>query len=262
MSLLLALLLLNFPATPSAVGDSTDVAFQEGNQAYAAGRYGRAVEAYRAVLESGRASAELYYNLGNAYYRSGEVGRAIQYYEKARRLRPGDPRIRHNLEQARERVPGSGTLASAPPWVRLVAGWPPLPILGAAVALLAAAGALAVAWAGSDDPAPGALERAPSVWSHPVVAGLVVTGLLVAAAAMGVSYVQHVDRRAVVVADRVPVRSAPQASAAADTVLSEGLLVRLPPPSAATGADTTWTPVRLSPSRTGWVPTRALGRVD
>lgn len=77
---------------------------QEGNQYYLDGAYEQAVRAYQSIIDSGYASAELYYNLGNAYYKSHDITMALVNYERARILKPNDPEILHNLEIAREFV--------------------------------------------------------------------------------------------------------------------------------------------------------------
>jgi tetratricopeptide (TPR) repeat protein len=77
---------------------------QTGNQYYLDGQYEMAVQSYQSIIDSGYASAELYYNLGNAYYKSHDITMALVNYERARILKPNDPEINHNLEIAREFV--------------------------------------------------------------------------------------------------------------------------------------------------------------
>jgi hypothetical protein len=45
------------------------------------------------------------YNLANAYLEQGLLGNAILWYERARKLKPNDPDIRHNLRLAKSRMP-------------------------------------------------------------------------------------------------------------------------------------------------------------
>ena len=75
-----------------------------GNQHYLDGEYEMAVQAYQSIIDSGYASAELYYNLGNAYYKSHDITMALVNYERARILKPNDAEIQHNLDIAREFV--------------------------------------------------------------------------------------------------------------------------------------------------------------
>lgn len=255
LALVVSGLLVLPPFSATAQPDSLDRVFRSGNEAYQAGQYAESIEAYQSVIAAGYASAELYYNLGNAYFRAGEIGQAIRYYEKARRLRPGDPRLQHNLEQARERVRGAGTAVSVPGWRRWMASGSPLVLWAVALALLTAAGAVAVVRSGR--------SASVSPWRHPAVGGLVAAGLVVGAGAMALSSLQHADPRAVVVARNAPIRLDPQ-QAAIDTSLSEGSLVRLIPSPASfpSGEDSSWTRIRLPDGSTGWVPTDSLGRID
>ncbi len=65
-------------------------------------QYEQAAAAYENVLQSGKHSAELYFNLGNAYYKQNKVAPAIYNFEKALLLSPGDPEITTNLKFAQK----------------------------------------------------------------------------------------------------------------------------------------------------------------
>lgn len=243
--LLLGGLLLAGPAT--AQPDRLGARFRTANEAYEQGRHTRAAEMYEGLVETGYAHAALYYNLGNAYVRLERLGPAIRYYEKARRLRPDAPRIRHNLEQARRRAgvyPERLSVARGLP--ALVAGWPPWTLLWGGCMLLGL-GAVVAVW----ETRPGA----PLPLRRPVVWAPAVTGLLLVGAALGASYLQSRSQRAVVVAHEAALRGTPSAEAAPDTTLPEGALleVRHRTPQ--------WHEVRLSDGAMGWVPARALGDV-
>jgi tetratricopeptide (TPR) repeat protein len=99
-------MVITFLATCHMVAETKDLQdiLQEGNQYYMDGAYEKAVQAYQSIIDSGYASAELYYNLGNAYYKSHDITMALVNYERARILKPNDPEIEHNLEIAREFV--------------------------------------------------------------------------------------------------------------------------------------------------------------
>ena len=75
-----------------------------GNKAYAAGDYAEAIKEYKAIVDGGEYSFELYYNLGNAYYKADSVGKAILYYNKALRVDPSQEDARHNLTLAEKRI--------------------------------------------------------------------------------------------------------------------------------------------------------------
>ncbi len=71
--------------------------FDEGNRLYQEGDFSAAAGSYRAVLEGGFESAEVYYNLGNAHFRLGDVAQAVLNYERAARLDPANEDVRANL---------------------------------------------------------------------------------------------------------------------------------------------------------------------
>jgi tetratricopeptide (TPR) repeat protein len=72
------------------------------NQAFKAGQYQHAIEGYRQLVDGGRESGHLYYNLGNAYFRSDQLGKAILNYERALLLIPRDADLNFNLRYARD----------------------------------------------------------------------------------------------------------------------------------------------------------------
>jgi len=229
--------------------DRLDRAFERGTAAYRQGQYDRAVEHYRTVLDAGYASAALYYNLGNAYARLNQPGPAIRYYEKARRLQPNDPRLRHNLEQVRRRAGVYPEPLGQRPFGllgALVQGWSSLVLFGAGLLLLGGGLVAAVRWTRPDRPGP---------WSHLGGWGPAAGGLLLAGVALGTSYVQSLDRRAVVVASEAPVRARPDPETAPDTTLPEGRMVEMEE------RRDSWRKVRLADGTIGWVPVRALGAV-
>jgi tetratricopeptide (TPR) repeat protein len=81
--------------------------FESANRLYEKGDYPAAATAYQSLLQSGRASAALLFNLGNARFKNGQIGQAIAAYRQAQLLAPRDPDIRANLNFARGAVPGN-----------------------------------------------------------------------------------------------------------------------------------------------------------
>ena len=244
--LLFPIVLLLIPGRVGAQPDDLSRQFKDAIAAYEEGRYRQAADTYTSILEAGRASTALYYNLGNAYVRLDRLGQAIRYYEKARALQPRNARVLHNLEQARRRAgvyPGTLPPRGLPGLVR---GWSPLAIVLAGILLLASGLVVAVAWS---SPASRGVWRRPLVWA-PLVGGLFVVAL-----GLGTSAVQAQEARAVVVVDRATLHRTPKATARTDTSVSEGTLVEVRTDS------TRWRRVRLASGATGWVPARALGDV-
>jgi len=75
-----------------------DSLFHMGNALYEEGKYEEALGIYNQVVQDGKESAGLYYNMGNAAYRSNSIGYAILYYEKALKLEPSHEDAVNNLE--------------------------------------------------------------------------------------------------------------------------------------------------------------------
>ena len=89
--------------------------FSQGNSLYNEGKFQDAITSFEAIIEQGKHSSELYFNLANAYYKLNQVGPSIYYYEKALQLSPNDKDIENNLTFAQnmtidaiERIPEVG----------------------------------------------------------------------------------------------------------------------------------------------------------
>jgi tetratricopeptide (TPR) repeat protein len=80
-------------------------AWESGNKAYQAKQYEIALQDYESLVQSGVASADLYYNTANAAYRLNDLGKARLYYEKALRLNPGHKAAHDNLQLTLHRLP-------------------------------------------------------------------------------------------------------------------------------------------------------------
>lgn len=81
-----------------------DALLQKGNDYYKEEQYGKAIQIYEKILNSGNESGALYFNLGNAYYKKNRIGEAILYYEKAEKLLPDDENVKFNLKLARSKI--------------------------------------------------------------------------------------------------------------------------------------------------------------
>jgi tetratricopeptide (TPR) repeat protein len=92
------------PARAAASHPAAERQFAEGNAAYEARRYDDAVKAYEKVLGAGLADPRVLFNLGNAEYRLGRLGPAILSWERALRFDPSDDDARANLELARGQI--------------------------------------------------------------------------------------------------------------------------------------------------------------
>jgi hypothetical protein len=105
---------------------SPQLLLQRAHQAYEAGRFGEAVEAYRRAEQQGVRNGALYYDLGNAYFKNRQLGLAIASYRRAEMLEPRDPQVRANLEFARARREDKALQTRDTPfvaWVRSAFRW-------------------------------------------------------------------------------------------------------------------------------------------
>lgn len=227
--------------------------FEQGNQLYQEGDFYGAISAYEAVLSAGFSSADLHYNLGNAYFKNGDLGRSILAWERALALSPGDPDALANLELARtltadavEPLPRFWLLSAVSWWVRL---------LPRGLLILVVAGAWLATGIGVIT---RILSRSPDLgrWAGrlalagAILVAVVGTNLFVRELGIGE------PDRAIVLADAVPVRSAP----AEDDDLTlfeihEGTRVRI---EQRTGS---WAEVVLDDGKVGWVPDEVMEEI-
>ena len=75
--------------------------FEKANALYNDGSYAEAIDTYNLILENGRHSAEVYFNLANAHYKLNHIAPSIYNYEKALLLAPDDKDIKNNIAFAR-----------------------------------------------------------------------------------------------------------------------------------------------------------------
>ena len=237
-------------AMPAAAQDE---AYLRGNELYQEGQYEQAVEAYRSVLGAGVESATLHYNLGNAYSQSGDLGRAILSWERALDRDRGLADARSNLELARtltvddvEPLPTFWLVSAWRWWVDLL----PRAVLLAAVAL-----GWLLLWGGVAGRILARGEGMRRLGTLSVISGValvVVLGVNVAVREFGLGQVS----RGVILADAVPVRSAPTQD---DNLIlfeiHEGTAVRIDQRT------DNWAEVVLDDGKVGWVPSGVVEEV-
>src|SRR5262249_51400407 len=96
--------------------EGTAFAFDAANRLYEQGKFTDAAAAYQKLLQTGKTSPAVYFNLGNAYFKSGQMGRAVAAYRQAELITPRDPDVRANLQFARNQI--QGPTISMPGWQR------------------------------------------------------------------------------------------------------------------------------------------------
>ena len=72
--------------------------------AYKEGRYDAAITGYNKILEGGRTSGPLQYNLGNSYFKKGNIGKAILSYERAMKFMPRDSDLNFNYKYVQSKT--------------------------------------------------------------------------------------------------------------------------------------------------------------
>ncbi|MEX2048146.1 MAG: tetratricopeptide repeat protein [Gemmatimonadota bacterium] len=245
VALALVLALAAWIAAPQPALYAQDELVEEGNRLYQQSDFAGAVAAYEAVLGAGFESAALHYNLGNAYFKAGDLGRSILAWERALALSPGDADALANLELARsltadavQPLPRFWLFDVVSWWVQLVPRALLIGIVGFAW-LLVAGGLIARFLARRADAGRWG-TRAALVGT--VVVLVLGTNLIVRELGVGRA------ERGVVLADVVPVRSAP--SDDDDLTLfeiHEGTRVRI---DQRTGD---WAEIVLDDGKVGWV---------
>lgn len=94
---------------PGVVAGPLDERFAEANDQYAAGDYQGAMTAYRDVEQklavAGVESFDLFFNMGCTAYRTEDLASARYWFERARRLKPMDRELLHNLAVLKTRLP-------------------------------------------------------------------------------------------------------------------------------------------------------------
>jgi tetratricopeptide (TPR) repeat protein len=245
-----AVALLVFSGT--LLADEAASLFSQGNQRYSQGDYEGAIEAYEAILQQGFESWQVYYNLGNAYYKIGKLGKAILNLERARRLNPRDDDIQYNLDLANLKV--VDRINAIPElffvrWMKSLArlfsaatlGWTALVLYAVTVVL----------WITRLLATRGKLRSVMTVVVVPIVVLWVLAGSLAAYRV----YLDRAEKFAVVMVDKVDVRSAPESSSTEVFVIHEGVKVRLD------RQVQEWAKIRLADGKIGWIPVSAIERI-
>jgi len=84
----------------SAYAQAQTTLFEEANEAYSNNEFETAIQKYEQILEDGKTSVAVYYNLANSNYKLNRVAPSIYYYEKALQLNPTDKDVQNNIEFA------------------------------------------------------------------------------------------------------------------------------------------------------------------
>lgn len=250
MKLRLLIILLQLALIPGvSAAAQEDSLFEKATEAYNKGDYDEAISSYEKILENGKHSAAVYFNLGNSYYKKNEIAPSIYYYEKALLLDPDDPEIQNNLRFARNM-----TLDAIPPlpqtdlqrYYRQVVfalsldGWAYAGIFF--VFLFVAAYLFFLE------------SNAPNRKRAGLISSLV--SLMLAVLCTGLAYLQYrayqKDQPAIIFAREIPVRSEPNQRSSAAFQLHEGTKVQV------RDSLDQWRKIELADGQTGWIPASSM----
>ncbi len=220
------------------------VSLKKAKNLYDSEKYEEAVSEYSKILANNYESADLYYNTGNCYYRLANYPEAIYYYEKANLLAPDDADIQHNLALANRQIydkiqpmPKAAILRMYENFMhRFSCGfWSIFSFVSFSLMLLGAALFLF------------GKEKSRKV------AGFAGGSLFLIFALIGFIFSQKAYQRtvnpdaAIVFAEAVSVKSAPDADATDLFIIHEGLKVEIDEHSS------NWIEIKLADGRVGWV---------
>ena len=241
-ALLFLLFSWNLYALPSR--EFSEKLFTQGNSEYQKGNYESAERYYGQILDSGFDSGPLYYNLGNTCFKQKRLGDAIYYWEKAQHKLPSDRDVQENLELANLLIVDRIEVSENPWPLRILAGitgfftarqeiWIVLPLFIAANILFALY-----------------LLATNPRHSFRALMGCIGFGLLFLVFACSLSwkiYEQDYRQNAVVVEQKVDVRSGPGSENIAVFTIHEGITVRVH------GSNNGWYQISLPNGWSGWL---------
>jgi tetratricopeptide (TPR) repeat protein len=248
IALLLGLFIWPDAITRAASG-AADACFIKGNEHYQNGDYPAAIEQYNNILKMGYESWEVYYNLANACFKDGQLGLAVVNYERARRLNPKDEDINYNLELINlsivdriEKLPRFFLSA----WISNIANAVNLPTLGMMMVFIYILfGVFFIV----------RVLNNSTVFVKPLFIATLTTGImLLCISSLFVVRIIEVEKsvEAVVLADKVEVRSAPDEAGTEVFALHEGVKIRIQDRSL------NWIEIKLADGKVGWIKENAV----
>jgi tetratricopeptide (TPR) repeat protein len=224
--------------------DYQEKLFTRGNSEYQKGNYESAERYYSQALNSGYDSGSLYYNLGNASFKQKRLGDAIYYWEKASHKLPADREIQENLELANLLIVDRIEISDNPWLLRILAR-----VTGFFTAKQEAWIILGLFYAANIFFAWYLLAKNPrhSFRALLVCIGLGLLFLIFACSLSWKIYEQDYRQNAVVVEQKVDVRSGPGPENIAVFTIHEGITVRVH------GSNSGWYQISLPNGWSGWL---------
>lgn len=247
-------LLFAIPCAPASVAQTPQTLqhFDEGNEYYAAGEFQQAIAAYEQALESGYASAEIYYNLGNAHYRLDELASAMLYYKRAEKLAPKSRELQHSILLTHGRLLDRFSRLPEPFWITVSqriysrTRIRPLTLLGL---LMYIAGIVLIAYR--------MWYRTENEWIRRINSALLIIGLPLLLGGLLTSYKTAQNQSAVVMVSKTslldePLNDSELAGGASELQIHAGLVVRV------VKTQDEWSEIVLPNGVSGWVSSETL----
>jgi tetratricopeptide (TPR) repeat protein len=244
----LATLFIFLVVLGQSFGSDADRIFAEGNKAYEAKDYAKAIEIYEQLQAAGRQSADLEYNLGNAWYRSGSIGWAVLHYERALLLDAGHEAAAKNIEFLRSK--SLNDIEPLPPFF-LTKWWNAarMSLSSTAMGVLA----LVIWWAGFGVLIAWRLRKMPrGLWAGVV---LILLSLLPLSLSLSRTFLEGNSKQAILIQKTAILRSTPDDGSQEVLTISEG--TKLEQVKHVEG----WWQVRLLNGELGWLPELAMERI-
>ncbi|MCD6233492.1 MAG: tetratricopeptide repeat protein [Candidatus Marinimicrobia bacterium] len=248
------ILLILIPLTLFAQEEERERLFVKANSYYSSEQYSLALDLYEEIAETGRISFELYYNMGNCYYRLGQTGQAIRYWEKAKRIRPRDTQVNHNLALARLRITDKMVLPEA--FFPIQLWWDLRDMLGASFSFRLSGyflmSGLILFFISRKLYKKRWLKRL----SNPLI--LLISILFIISLSLSL-HTRHYDKThhfGILLNKEVEVKSAPQEAANTLFMLHEGSKVRI-----LDKAGTDWVEVSYYDDKVGWIKQNQIGDI-
>ena len=98
--LILLCILSSCFAVSAANNPTAEQQYEKASKLYKSGNYAEASMQYQNLVNDGKKSTALFFNLGNCYYKTGDYAKAILNYERAKKIAPADEDIEYNLKLA------------------------------------------------------------------------------------------------------------------------------------------------------------------
>ena len=234
------------------IGTDARHIFAAGNALYGEGDFEEAARHYRQLLNQGIRAEAVHYNLGNALFKLDQLGPAILQYEKAAVLAPGDSGIAENLSFLRALTADAGPGGGAQTTSFFVARLLRITTLDQDAVALSIFYLTIASLTGMLIQAASPRLRRLASW------GIAAAGIpiLLLGIAFGVKlYRAQTITHAVVLQDRVDVRSGPGDDNATLFTIHEGLKIRIRTDQGS------WFQVSLDSGLNGWVPSSSIGKI-